>query len=549
MGKFYKTKFMLLLTMLLAVSTTKAGEVEIYSGPFEIASDWSTSVQLEADVFANCTTGQTIKVYISNVAEGAQGSFKTKSDGWPAIADGTEYFGISGDSFSLEIDDDILSKLKATGLVVGGHDYVVESIVIVSPAPAGETESAIYDGPFEIASDWSTSVQLQADVFANCTTGQTIKVYISNVAEGAQGSFKTKSDGWPAIADGTEYFGISGDSFSLEIDDDILSKLKATGLVVGGHDYVVESVVIVSPATGETEDEIYSGPYDVPSDWSGSVQLQAPVFANCTTAQTIKVYISNVAEGAQGSFKTMSDGWPAIADGTEYFGISGDSFTLPIDDDVLAKLKATGLVVAGHDYTIDKIVIISPGAGKKTNSDMFPTANDEDLDVIDATYDSATKTIEFQAYGIAGWTWDPAYDLSKYASVTIELEEKTETSITVQISYVNKASAEYVEIPAGKKKIELPLNGTYNNAVESVYLYPTNADATSIVLSSIYATEGSAETDGIQERIINETEATVASRTYYNMAGQQLTKLQHGLNIVRVQMSDGSVKVKKVIIK
>ena len=298
-------------------------------------------------------------------------------------------------------------------------------------------------------------------------------------------------------------------------------------------------------ATGETEDEVYSGPYDVPSDWSGSVQLQASVFANCTTAQTIKVYISNVADGAQGSFKTMSDGWPAIADGTEYFGISGDSFTLPIDDDVLAKLKATGLVVAGHDYTIDKIVIISPGAGKKTNSDMFPTANDEDLDVIDATYDSATKTIEFQAYGIAGWTWDPAYDLSKYASVTIELEEKTETSITVQISYANKASAEY----AGKKKIELPLNGTYSNAVESVYLYPTNADATSIVLSSIYATEGSAETDGIQERIINETEATVASRTYYNMAGQQLTKLQHGLNIVRVQMSDGSVKVKKVIIK
>ncbi len=521
-------------------------ETDIYTGPFVIASDWSTSVQLAADAFANCATGQTIKVYISSVAEGAQGSFKTMSDGWPAIAEGTEYFNISGGSFELIIDDDILAKLKATGLVVAGHDYTIDRIAIISPS-SQTTEEEIYSGPFVIASDWSTSVQLAAGVFANCATGQIIKVYISSVAEGAQGSFKTMSDGWPAIAEGTEYFNISGDSFELTIDEDILAKLKATGLVVAGHDYTIDRIVMVKPASGKTEAEIYAGPTDI-GNW-GNIQIPATTFASCNTTQTIKVYISNVAEGAQGSFKTMSEGWPEIASGTEYFSISGESFSLAIDDDVLAKLKATGLVISGHDYTIESVVIVSPGSEKKTNPGLFPIARNEDINVADAIYDASTKTITFQKLGIAGWDWNPSYDMSMYESITIELAEKTNTSITVQISYIDKPSAEYAEIAAGKKKIEFSLNEEYSKAVESVYLYPTNEEETSIILSTVYGTLKPGRTDGIEKEILSNTDATVLSRTYYNMAGQQTSHLSKGINIIRINMSDGTSRVKKVIIK
>ena len=652
MVKVYKTKFLLLLTMLLAVCQVKASETVIYTGA-TATGNWSGYAQISADAFTSAKVGDIVKVYTSNVEEGAQGSFKDGST-WGAIADGLEYFEISGD-FTMDINEEILAKLKAGGLIVGGQKYTIESVAIVT-ADTSTTETEIYAGP-TATGNWSGYAQISADAFTSAKVGDIVKVYTSNVEEGAQGSFKDGST-WGAIADGLEYFEISGD-FTMDINEEILAKLKAGGLIVGGqkytiekvtlssaaattvtetvlsdevlvvksdwsawlnvtsdalktakvgdiivvyisdvadgaqaairdsnwgnldetteyfnisgdsytytitenaiaklasgtiwiggHDYTITSVVLQTPAAGETENEIYAGPFQIIS-WN-SIQLGAALFANCTTANTIKVYISNVADGAQGSLKTMSDGWPEIAPGTDYFNISGDSFTLPIDDDVLAKLKATGLVVSGHDYTIESVVIISPASDKETNSDLFPIANDEDVQVIDATFDAATKTINFSQYGIAGWAWTPYYDMSMYESITIELEEKTTTSITVQISYGYKASAEYEEMAAGKKKIEFALNADYADHVESVCLYPTNAEATSITIKSIYGTLKPGMTDGIEENLTADTEASVASRTYFNMAGQESSQMHRGLNIIRIQMSDGTIKVKKVIVK
>ncbi len=539
MVKIYKTKFLLMLMLLLGVSNVRASETEIYVGPTD-TGEWSGYAQISADKFANAKVDDIIKVYTSNVQEGAQGSFKDGST-WGAIADGFEYFEISGD-FTMTITDEILEKLKASGLIVGGQKYTIESVAIET-ADAGTTETEIYAGPTDTGS-WSGYAQIAAGAFASAKVGDIIKVYTSNVQEGAQGSFKDGST-WGAIADGFEYFEISGD-FTMTITDEILEKLKASGLIVGGQKYIIESVAIVTAKTATTETEIYAGPFEI-VNWN-ALQLPATLFANCTTEQTIKVYISNVADGAQGSFKDGST-WGEIAAGTEYFNISGDNFTLAIDDDILAKLKASGLIVSGHDYTIESVVIISPASGKETNADLFPIANNDDVEVYDATFDAATKTIAFQNYGIAGWSWTPSYDMSMYESVTIELEEKTTTSITVQISYVNKASAEYVEIASGKKKIEFALNEDYANAVESVYLYPTNADATSIVLKTVYGTLKPGQVDGIEESIAFDTESSVLSRTYYNMAGQQSSQMHKGLNIIRMQMSDGTVKVKKIIVK
>ena len=541
MVKVYKTKILLLLTMLLAVCQVKASEVVIYTGPTSTGS-WSGYAQISADAFTSAKVGDIVKVYTSNVEEGAQGSFKDGST-WGAIADGYEYFEISGD-FTMTITDEILEKLKASGLIVGGQKYTIESVAIET-ADAATSETEIYAGPKDTGS-WSGYAQIAAGAFANAKVGDIIKVYTSNVEEGAQGSFKDGAT-WGAIADGYEYFEISGD-FTMTITDEILEKLKANGLIVGGQKYTIESVVIVTAKTATTtETEIFAGPKDTGS-WSGYAQIAAGAFANAKVGDIVKVYTSNVEEGAQGSFKDGAT-WGAIADGYEYFEISGD-FMMTITDEILEKLKANGLIVGGQKYTIESVVIITEESGEKqTNADLFPIANNDDVEVYDATFDATTKTIDFQEYGIAGWSWNPSHDMSMYESVTIELAEKTTTSITVQISYVNKASAEYVEIAAGKKKIEFELNGDYADAVESVYLYPTNSEAASITISTVYGTLKPGMVDGIEESIASDTESSVLSRTYYNMAGQESFQMHKGLNIIRMQMSDGTIKVKKVIVK
>ena len=468
MVKIYKTKFLLTILCLWFVSSAWADEVAIYTGPTETGS-WSGYAQIDASAFANAKVGDVVKVYTSNVESGAQGSFKDGST-WGAIADGLEYFEITGD-FTMTITDEILEKLKTSGLIVGGQKYTIESVTLASASAT--TETVLSEEEKVITSDWSAWLQVTSDALKTANVGDKIVVYIKDVASGAQGAIRDSN--WGNLDESTEYFDISGDSFIYTISEEALTKL-ATGIIwLGGHDYTISSVVLQTPAAGETENEIYAGPFEI-VNWN-ALQLPATLFANCTTEQTIKVYISNVADGAQGSFKDGST-WGEIAAGTEYFNISGDNFTLAIDDDILAKLKASGLIVSGHDYTIESVVIISPASGKQTNADLFPIAKNDDVEVYDATYDATTKTMEFQNYGIAGWSWNPSYDMSMYESVTIELEEKTTTSITVQISYVNKASAEYVEIASGKKKIEFALNEDYANAVESVYQCRRYVDCT-----------------------------------------------------------------------
>ncbi|WP_148298207.1 hypothetical protein [Bacteroides reticulotermitis] len=71
--------------------------------------------------------GQKIVVKTADVLAGAQGSFK--GGNWVAIADGTEYFDITGD-FELTITADILSKLLAGGMIISGKNYTAVSVSI-----------------------------------------------------------------------------------------------------------------------------------------------------------------------------------------------------------------------------------------------------------------------------------------------------------------------------------------------------------------------------------------------------------------------------------
>lgn len=112
-------------------------------------------------------------------------------------------------------------------------------------------------------------------------------------------------------------------------------------------------------------------PVVMPGDWSGNIQIPASVdteekdedgnvikkelFADTKVGQFIMVQIKDVKEGAQGSLKNSS--WSEIAKGSEYFDISGDSYTWKIDQDVLEQLKEGGLIISGHDYTVTGVYI------------------------------------------------------------------------------------------------------------------------------------------------------------------------------------------------
>lgn len=151
---------------------------------------------------------------------------------------------VNGSSVEYSLQNSILSftlPQELTGSVtlklISGEVFVTYNISVVSLGTLVYGESKV------LGSSWSDYVYLESSVFTGATVGQIIMVVVSNVQADAQGAFKTTSDGWPAIAEGYEYFPISG-NYSLEITQDILTKLQSTGLVIGGVNYTIESVYI-----------------------------------------------------------------------------------------------------------------------------------------------------------------------------------------------------------------------------------------------------------------------------------------------------------------
>ncbi len=151
---------------------------------------------------------------------------------------------VNGSSVEYSLQNSILSftlPQELTGSVtlklISGEVFVAYNISVVSLGTLVYGESKV------LGSSWSDYVYLESSVFTGATVGQVITVVVSNVQADAQGAFKTTSDGWPAIADGYEYFPISG-NYSLEITQNILTKLQSTGLVIGGVNYTIESVYI-----------------------------------------------------------------------------------------------------------------------------------------------------------------------------------------------------------------------------------------------------------------------------------------------------------------
>lgn len=104
----------------------------------------------------------------------------------------------------------------------------------------GSMGTLIFEGPL-VTGGWANSAQISADNFAGAQVGQVITVMVSDLLDGAQGSFKNGS--WSAIAPDTEYFTIDG-NFSLTITSEVLSQLQSGGLIVSGQNYTIESVYI-----------------------------------------------------------------------------------------------------------------------------------------------------------------------------------------------------------------------------------------------------------------------------------------------------------------
>ena len=217
-------------------------ETIVFEGLHNLGN-WNSNFTLDASVFASAKTGATLKItYVTNdTAEPWwQMALKYMADGWPTLDGCPSVAEVAQGSteWSVTLSADAVNQLKAYGFAIGGHEVTISKVALVVER---SKEIVVFEGPQDVG-NWSGYAQIDASKFANATVGGIVTVIVSDVQSDAQGSLKTPN-GWGEIAPGTEYFEISGD-YQLNITEDILIQLKEYGLIVGGKNYIIQSVTL-----------------------------------------------------------------------------------------------------------------------------------------------------------------------------------------------------------------------------------------------------------------------------------------------------------------
>ena len=222
--------------------------------------------------------------------------------------------------------------------------------------------------------DWGTWAYVEASYFANTQVGSTLKIYYKNAEDGAQIGLRNNITDWPAIVDESgrnySYVDVAAGKgfFSVPVDQTVLDILKGVGLVISGKKMTVIARGINHPGSVSYNEEKWEIEDIDCGNWAAYQYYPAGTFAAFTVGTKFTVHYKN-ASGAQMAFKTNFGDWPGIVDGNgvnyQYFNIpdgEGD-YTLLVDDKVLETIQATGLIVGGHDYTIDYFIVAIPDTG------------------------------------------------------------------------------------------------------------------------------------------------------------------------------------------
>ena len=370
------------MSVMVSWGALSASERTILIGPKTIGPGWKDNIVIKAEQFQSAGPGDLMTVYTMEAKRTAQMAFQDPKD-WQAVS--PEYGAVSVQGpVRMKMTDDILSKVKERGLILGGHDYKIVQVTLI-PA-AEQTETMVYKGPsMQMKDDWSVSAPITKKVFKDVKVGDGIKFIVSKVQPGA--AIKLMDFRYNPMDPSVDGAAVGEESFTYFINEQsqlIKLQLAASDNIcmrVGGKGYKLEKIAIVSTTAEPDEDlstaqrapkeyklqpgELYRGEKEFPNDWSGNLRLTAEPFQECTENDVLIVSYKLLPkqEGVwpKISFRENKGQWQDISGAKEpvWMDMNGTDIVLPFDENILDKLMTNGLVITGLGFVLTKIELIS----------------------------------------------------------------------------------------------------------------------------------------------------------------------------------------------
>ena len=323
--------------------------------------DWSATILIGPENFVDVKEGNIVRVYVSDKGSDYNPIFKHEN--W---SDWTEFQGqkVDGDGyFEAPVPAEAIEELQSTGLRFQGVGFTITKVVLIHDEWIGggghmETvETTIWgvETPFP---DWSATILIGPENFADVQEGDIVRVYVSDKGSDYNPIFKHEN--W---SDWTEFQGqkVDGDGyFEAPVPADAIGELQSTGLRFQGVGFTITKVVLIQEKMVGGDDgpkEVVLWGVETPfPDWSATILIGPEKFLDVQAGQIVHVEIKDKGSDYNPIFK--HENW---SDWTEFQGqkVDGDGyFEAPVPADAIGELQSTGLRFQGVGFTIVKVTLL-----------------------------------------------------------------------------------------------------------------------------------------------------------------------------------------------
>ena len=231
------------------------------------------------------------------------------------------------------------------------------------------TETILYSEEFTCADDWSSGYALiaSADLSA-AVAGDEINVYVTAISTGTEWpqvylQYVDAAWNWVDFTD-THNYALSGQTAphkaTIALTQAMIDNVAAGNyLVVKGAGYTANKITLThTPSEAGTTQSIWSGSVVMPSNWGAWQTIEASKFANAEVGQLLRCRFADLGGNAQLQLKETTQ-WTELVD-APLAQISGRYYDYTITADMLAELKARGVIVSGCNYTLVEVLLINP---------------------------------------------------------------------------------------------------------------------------------------------------------------------------------------------
>ena len=326
-----------------------------------VFADWSATIEIPAAEFADVKEGDIIRVYIKDKGGDYNPIFK-HLDTW---GDWDELQGAKVDEdgyFETTVPAGAVDELKEKGLRFQGVGFTLTKVTLIQEiwvdGDVADIVATIWDTETVFA-DWSATILIGPDQFADLKEGDLIRVYIKDKGDDYNPIFKHENwSDWNEL----QSIKVDGDGyFESTVSAGIIEELQTTGLRFQGVGFTITKVELTMYArpSGGGESRTITTIWDTEAvfdGWSATILIGADQFASVEEGDIVRVYIKDKGDDYNPIYK--HEDW---SDWNEFQSnkLDGDGyFEAPVPADAIAELQTSGLRFQGLGFTIVKVELI-----------------------------------------------------------------------------------------------------------------------------------------------------------------------------------------------